>query len=139
MKTIKIETNGREIEITLTKKQLEQIKDLNPMTEVFEYHKTTETEFEEKYKDLPNHIKYYALECMVVEYYNKSIEPDWTDSNQIKFYPYFSMKSGKPAFDYSYYCHSTSDLPSRLCFLRDSDLQEAVVKYKHIYEQSRVY
>lgn len=136
MKTIKININGKETEITLTKEQLKQIENQNPMQKVYAYHNTTEEEFDEVYKSVSEFAKAQEIERMIVNFYNKGEQPDWDNSNQCKYYPYFYLGSN---FSYDYYYHwdSGSYVSARLCFLRKEDLLEAVEVYKEQYENSR--
>jgi hypothetical protein len=136
MKTIKININGKETEITLTKEQLKQIENQNPMQKVYDYHNTTEEEFDKLYKNVSDFAKAQEIESMIVNFYNKGEQPDWDNSNQYKYYPYFYLGSN---FSYSSYYSwgSGSDVSARLCFLRKEDLLEAVEVYKEQYENSR--
>ena len=137
MKTIKININGKETEITLTKEQLKQINNQNPLKKVFDYHKTTEEEFNKLNGHLPSHLKGQILEAMIVEMYNKGEKPNWSNSNQSKYYPYFNMGS----FSYhtwSYYS-THSHVPASSIFLRKEDLLEAVELYIDLYKQARTF
>lgn len=89
MKTIKININGKETEITLTKEQLKQIESQNSMQKVYAYHKTTEEKFEKQYKDIPLHLKYLQKEAMIVAYKNNGWKPDMNDNDQRKYYCWF--------------------------------------------------
>lgn len=65
---------------------------------------------------------------------NEGWKPDWTNSNEAKWYPYFSNPSG---FGFShtdfYYCFTTSTVGSRLCF-KSSELAEYAGKqFESIY------
>jgi hypothetical protein len=136
MKTIKININGKETEITLTKEQLKQIENSNPIQKVFEYHNTTEEQFDKQYKDVSEFAKAQEIERMVVNFYNKGEIPDWDNSNQYKYYPYFKL--GKNFSYYRYHdWNSYSNVSARLCFLRKEDLLEAVEIFKEQYENSR--
>lgn len=136
MKTIKININGKETEITLTKEQLKQIENSNPMQKVFEYHNTTEEKFNKLYKDVSEFAKAQEIERRIVNFYNKGEQPDWDNSNQYKYYPYFYL--GKNFSCNSYFSWiSYSFVSARLCFLRKEDLLEAVEVFKEQYENSR--
>ena len=134
MKTIKI--NGKDFTIEELNKLVEDAKKANPMQEVYEYHGTTEKEFDKLYKNIPDHVKAYQKEVMIVEFYNQGQKPDWSNTNQIKYYPFFNMK------DFSFhcsgfYCHC-SNVSDRLCFLREEDCEDAVGKFIDIYRESRL-
>lgn len=136
MKTIKIEINGKEVEITLTKEQLKQIESKNSMQKIYEYYNTTEEKFNKLYKDVSEFAKNQEIERMIVSFYNKGVQPDWNNSNQYKYYPYFNL--GKNfSYDYYYRWHSDSVTSARLAFLRKEDLLEAVEIFKEQYENSR--
>jgi hypothetical protein len=136
MKTIKININGKETEITLTKEQLKQIENQNPMQKVYDYHNTTEEEFDRLYKNVSEFAKAQEIERMIVNFYNKGEQPDWNNSNQYKYYPYFYLGSNF-SYDCYHYWSSCSVVSTRLCFLRKEDLLEAVVVHKEQYENSR--
>ena len=136
MKTIKININGKETEITLTKEQLKQIESQNSMQKIYEYHNTTEEKFNKLYEDVSEFAKAQEIERMIVNFYNKGEQPDWDNSNQCKYYPYFRLDKN---FSFNYYniWSSNSYVSARLCFLRKEDLLEAVEVFKEQYENSR--
>lgn len=136
MKTIKININGKETEITLTKEQLKQIENQNPMQKVYDYHNTTEEEFDRLYKNVSEFAKAQEIERMIVNFYNKGEQPDWNNSNQYKYYPYFYLGSNFSCNGCNFWI-SCSGISARLCFLRKEDLLEAVVVHKEQYENSR--
>lgn len=139
MKTFKIEIpDGYEIDknkSTFENIVFKQIK--NPMDEVYKYHNTTEEEFNSLYTNLPKHIKAYAKETLIVEFYNKGWKPDWSDNNQKKFYPWFYMDNFY-LFNVGY-CGEDSNCSERLCFKNSKDCEEAVEKYLDIFKESRMY
>lgn len=136
MKTIKININGKETEITLTKEQLKQIKSQNSMQKIYEYHNTTEEKFNELYKNVSEFAKAQEIERMIVNFYNKGEQPNWDNSSQCKYYPYFNL--GKNfSYDFCINWFSCSFVSARLCFLREEDLLEAVEVFKEQYENSR--
>ena len=139
MKTFKIEIpSGYEVDknkSTFENIVFKQIK--NPMDEVYKYHNTTEEEFNNIYTNLPKHIKAYAKEILIVEFYNKGWKPDWSDNNQKKFYPWFCIDNFR--FDGVDYSYSSSFCSSRLCFKNREDCKEEVEKYLDIFKESRIY
>ncbi len=137
MKTIKININGKETEITLTKEQLKQINNQNPLQKVFDYHKTTEEEFNKLNSHLPKHLQGQILEAMMVEMYNKGEKPNWSNSNQNKYYPYFNM--GNFSYGGWYYGCAASYVPASSIFIRKEDLLEAVELYIDLYKQARTF
>ena len=65
-------------------------------------------------------INYRKLKT-VTKALNEGWVPDWTNSNQAKWYPYFRLSSGAFVFAASYFADSTADAGygSRLCFPSD--------------------
>lgn len=65
---------------------------------------------------------------------NQGWKPDWNDSSQWKYYPYFKMKSG---FGFSYtrtdYGLTTSHVGSRLCFKTEELATYAGKQFESIY------
>lgn len=65
---------------------------------------------------------------LIAKVLNEGWVPDWSDSNQYKYFPYFKHKSG---FGLSYYgtniWHSFTFVGSRLCF-KSAELAEYVGK-----------
>lgn len=135
MKTIKININGKETEITLTKEQLKQIESQNNMSKVYAYHNTTEEEFENTYKNIPLHLKYLQKEVMIVAYLNKGWKPDMKDNNQKKHYCWFYNHPFR--FHYSNWYVSYGVVAS--CFLlQDEDkCKQMVEEFLPELEQSR--
>jgi hypothetical protein len=67
---------------------------------------------------------------------NEGWSADWTDSNQVKYYPWFDMSSGSGL---SYYVYgdgcSSSFVGSRLCFKSRDLAKYAGTQFKSIYEK----
>lgn len=135
MKT-KININGKDVEITLTQDQVELIKNSNPLTEVFKFHNTSEEEFEKQYSSVSDFAKHQEVERMIVNYYNKGIQPDFNNNNQVKYYPWFYLGNNFSYHNYNAYS-THSSVSSRLCFLRKEDLLEAVEVFLPQYKNSR--
>lgn len=135
MKTIKININGKETEITLTKKQLKQIKSQNSMQKVYKYHNTTEEQFEKDYKNIPLHLKYIQKEIMIVAYKNNGWKPDMNDNNQRKYYYLFYNSPFR--FFYSNCNGSFSSVASSLLLQDEKKCNEMVEEFLPELKQSR--
>lgn len=133
MKTINI--NGKDYTVEELTSILENAKVVNPMEEVYIFNGTTESDFEELYKNIPPNIKATAQEEMIVNFYNRGEKVDWNNPNQYKYYPWFYL-GDKFCFNFVGYYHNAA-ASSRICFLREEDCKEAVNKFIHIYENSR--
>jgi hypothetical protein len=73
---------------------------------------------------------------MVVKAINGDWTPDWSNSDQYKYWPYFILSSGF-GFSYSYYYsdHSDTTVGSRLCFETREKSNYAAQQFIDIYEQ----
>lgn len=83
--------------------------------------------------DTKDEIAYKQLK-VIVQALNEGWKPNWADTNQRKWYPYFQYKSGF-GFSLTYYgrWHAVTVVGSRLCF-KSSDLAEYAGKqFESIY------
>ena len=72
---------------------------------------------------------------IIVAAINNGWKPDWTNSNQHKFYPWFSLSSGSGLSGHAYvYIYSTSDVGSHLCYESSDKCKYAMEQFKSIYE-----
>lgn len=68
---------------------------------------------------------------------NEGWTPDWNDSNQAKWYPYFDMRSKSGfGFSYSFYVtwRTSADVGSRLCFKNEELAKYAGKQFENIYK-----
>ena len=138
MKQVKAIIEGKEVLLNLTQEQEAQVFG-DSMDEIYTFHKTTREEFDKKYEGIPDNLKALQQEFMIVAYYNKGEKLPLEDDNVYKYYPYFEFKNGCQVFYcVSYWCASTS-VPAPSLFIRESDCEEAVKKFDHIYQRSRGY
>jgi hypothetical protein len=115
-----------------------KIEEINTMEDVYRLNGTTKWEFERKWEGFEPYQIAAEQERLIVSAYNKGELPDWDNSDQAKYYPYFKMGSGKFSYYFSLYHYTSSSVASRLCFLREEDLEDAVSKFLHIYKVSRL-
>lgn len=84
-----------------------------------------------------SHITSNQLAVCITKALNEGWIPDWDDSNQYKYAPWFYMQSGSSGFrygDYDYW-RSGTGVGSRLCF-KTSDLAKyAGTQFIEIYKQ----
>ena len=85
-------------------------------------------------KDQKSIIAYYAL-TKIAEALNDGWKPNWNDSNEYKYYPYFDMRSG--SFDGAV-CdiwRSDSSVGSRLCFKNLELAEYSWKQFEFIYKE----
>lgn len=86
-------------------------------------------------KNLPKRFVAESQMEMITRAYNEGVEPDWNDSSQTKYYPWFWMNSAR-GFSYHAYGYglSYSRVAARLAFLDLDNLKDAVKKFLPIFE-----
>lgn len=60
-------------------------------------------------------ISHYKL-IIVAEALNDGWKPNWSDTNEVKFFPYFEHKSSGVSFNFSHVSYYFSYVGSRLCY-----------------------
>ena len=132
---MKVTVNG--VEITLTPEQ-EALVVGDSMKVIYDFHNTTAEAFDKLYENIPAHIKAYAQETMIVNYYNDGKQVDFSDDSYDKYYPYFDYEDGFSLSSVCYYFdYSFSHVPPPCCFFSEESCNKAVEKYMHIYKISR--
>lgn len=83
----------------------------------------------------PDEIAYKKLK-VIISAINEGWKPDWNDTNQKKWFPYFALSSG---FGFSNsYCHCTitfTSVGSRLCFSSQEKAEYVGKQFIDLYEQ----
>jgi hypothetical protein len=115
------------------KNVMERIKTIEDV--LAEYGFTLE-EFRNKFASLDEDEKAYKLLKWMVSVLNEGWEPDWNDSNQAKYYPYFNMggSSGFRLCDFDDW-RSLSNVGSRLCFKSKELALYAGERFVELYKQ----
>lgn len=80
-------------------------------------------------------IAHFKL-VIIAEALNEGWKPNWDDSNEYKYYPYFDMQPGF-GFGYTYYgnWYASSYVGSRLCFKTREIAEYAGRKFRKLYKQ----
>lgn len=65
---------------------------------------------------------------------NKEWEPDWTNDNEYKWYPWFYMEKGFSYYGADYY-FTASDVGSRLCFQTREMAEYAGKQFLELYKE----
>jgi hypothetical protein len=71
--------------------------------------------------DIADHILNNQIAVIIMKALNEGWKADWSDSNQYKYYPYFTMNDNTFAYDSYCYWLTYSHVSSRLA-LKNSDL-----------------
>ncbi|MCL1657436.1 hypothetical protein M2T79_12595 [Elizabethkingia miricola] len=97
-----------------------------------------ETYFNEQNEDLESDEVAYRKVKLIVKALNEGWTPDWSDSDQYKYFPWFNMGSSSGAgFSCNVYDHwySLSPVGSRLCFKNRDLAKYAGQQFESIYKE----
>jgi hypothetical protein len=79
-------------------------------------------------------IAYKKLK-IIIKAINQGWQPNWNDTNQCKWYPYFNLSSGFGFSDSDcYYDDARTDVGSRLCFETEEKANYAGKQFLSIYK-----
>jgi hypothetical protein len=128
MKTLKIKIpEGYEVEnfnketgeVSFCEKPKDVTERIKSFDDVLGYHGLEKEEFEEELEYMSTDEVAYRKVKLIAEALNEGWQPDWTNSSEYKYFPWFKMGgSSGSGFAYGAYdCwHSVSSCGSRLCF-----------------------
>lgn len=141
---VTVNINGKDTEIELTPDQVQKVKKSNQKVtdriktfeDVLEDNDISELDFKKSCKGLSEDEIAYKQIKLIVKSLNENWTPNWDDSNEYKYYPYFDMKSGG-GFSFSYcdgwYTHTA--VGSRLCFSKSYLAEYSGKQFTSIYEK----
>lgn len=142
--TIKI--NDKDVEITLTQEQIKKIKEteieiterIKTFEDACEHQGVNVDEFYSGCKNLTiDEIAYKKLK-IIAKALNENKEPDWNNSNEGKYYPYFDMRSasgfGFSGTDYDLW-YTDTNCGSRLSFRSSKLAMYAGKQFTSIYKE----
>lgn len=113
------------------------IKSLNDFNDVLKFHKIDCADFSRSLTNLDPDEQAYRQVKLIVSAYNNNERPDYSNRNQVKYYPWFYMPGSASGFSSDGYGndYSGSGVGSRLVFLKKEHLLDATEKFKDIYNQ----
>ena len=88
------------------------------------------------YQDSPDEIAYKKLK-VIAKAINRGWTPDWSDSNQYKYYPYFRLLSSGFGFSVTFYdvTGASTLVGSRLCFESSEKSKYAGTQFIDLYKE----
>jgi hypothetical protein len=85
--------------------------------------------------DTPDEVAYKKLK-IVIKAINQGWVPDWTNSSQPKYWPWFNLSSGSGfSFSLSGYRYVGTFVGSRLCFESEAKSNYAAKQFSDLYKQ----
>jgi hypothetical protein len=118
-------------------KTFKSFKDIKSFSDACESIGTSEEEFNRKYLELgldPDTINYERLK-IIAKAINFGWTPDWSNTNQAKWFPWFEVRPSGSGFSLSrsgYICVRTY-VGSRLCFESEEKCKYAASQFGDIY------
>jgi hypothetical protein len=129
------EASTGEIKLKATPKDIkERIKTFD---DVLQINGVKREIFENNCQDLTTDEVAYKMVKEIVKAFNEGWTPDWTDSSQYKYYPWFKMGSpsgGGFSYDVDDGWRTASDVGSRLCYKSADLAKHAGQLFENIYK-----
>ena len=125
-------------EVTFKNAPKEIKERIKTFEDVLKYHNITQESFDLECDALdPDEIAYKKIK-LIAKALNEGWTPDWSNSNEYKYTPYFKM--GSPSgggFSYDGYVHwfTYSHVGSRLCFKSSELAKYAGTQFEDIYKE----
>ena len=146
METLKIEIPaGYEVdnfdpstgEIKFREKPKDIKERIKTFADVLNHFGIDETYFNEQNEDLESDEVAYRKIKLIVKALNEGWTPDWSDSDQYKYFPWFNMSSSSGAgLSYlGFGWNSCSAVGSRLCFKNRDLAKYAGQQFESIYKE----
>lgn len=138
---VTVDINGNATEIVLTKEQINKIKKtkdkitdrIKTMDDVYSEFGIDKKTFEKSFvfkEDLDA-----AKIRLIIKAFNEEWEPNWSNSSETKYTPYFQISGVGFSFSsYSDYWYSGSGVGSRLCFKSKELCLFAIEQFKTEFE-----
>lgn len=80
------------------------------------------------------HLIHFHQGCLIAEAYNQGWMPDWNNSSEYKYYPYWDLSgAGFRLYAVGDDC-SHSDVGSRLVFRESRFVEDAIKKFPDVYK-----
>lgn len=123
-------------EVNFKAKPKKVTEHIRTVADVLQDNGITPQQFDQSCKELTADEKAYRILKLLAKSLNEGWQPDWNNSQQSKFAPWFYM-GGSSGFRYSDYVYwaSHSDIGSRLCFKTRELAEYAGTQFKDVYEQ----
>ncbi|WP_272148859.1 hypothetical protein [Tenacibaculum aiptasiae] len=114
------------------KKVNERIKTVQ---DVLDDNYIAQEDLERMFENAPEHLKYQYIAELLCKSLNEEWEPDWSNSNEHKYYPSFKMSSSVFRYDDNCRWVTFSDVGSRLCFKNAKLAKYAGEQFTDVYRR----
>ncbi|MCO6499108.1 MAG: hypothetical protein J5I47_01880 [Vicingus serpentipes] len=144
METLKIEIpkgfevkdfNKKTGEITFKEKPKEVTERIKTVDDVLNDNGVTMSELDKMFKGVPEHFKHQYIAELLCKSLKEGWEPDWDNSNEYKYYPWFVMSSSGFRYNDCVGWSAGSAVGSRLCFKSRKLAVYAGEQFTELYKQ----
>ena len=108
---------------------------IKTFADVLAHHDIIVKDFEQQCDGLTPDEKAYRQLKLIVSALNEGWQPDWNDSSQYKYYPWFKMASSGFRFDDCFSWVTYSLVGSRLCFKSRQLAEYAARQFEGVYKE----
>jgi hypothetical protein len=146
METLKIEIpTGFEIdsfdkksgEIKFKAKPKNVMERIKTVADVLIENNVSPDDFDEECEGLTSDEKAYRILKLLAKSLNEGWVPDWNNSSEYKYVPWFYMDGGSSGFRFNVFVawNSSSDVGSRLCFKSRELAEYAAKNFTEVYKR----
>ncbi len=144
MKTLKIEIpKGFEVSEFDTKTGVVKFKEtpksvterIKTVEDVLKDNNVTQEQIDERFEYAPEHLKYQYIAELLCKSLNEGWTPDWDNSNETKYFPWFKMGSSGFRFYGFVTWFTCSFVGSRLCFKNRDLAKYAGEQFTDLYRK----
>ncbi|MFL0083016.1 hypothetical protein R5N98_02750 [Tenacibaculum maritimum] len=115
---------------------LKEVTDrIKTVADVLEDNNITQEQIDKMFANTPEHFKCQFIAELLCKSLNEGWTPNWDNSNELKYYPWFKTgSSGFRLHGYSYWI-AGSGVGSRLCFKCRKLAEYAGEQFEYLYKQ----
>lgn len=108
---------------------------IKTIEDVLEDNNITQSDIDLMFANVPEHFKHQFIAELLCKSLNEGWIPNWNDSSEAKYYPWFKMGSSGFRFSDYDYCYAVSFVGSRLCFKSRKLAEYAGQQFEDVYKQ----
>lgn len=107
---------------------------IKTVEDILEDNNITQLDIDLMFDNVPEHLKYQYIAELLCKSLNEGWTPNWDNSNEYKYYPWFKMGSSAFRCDGYAYWVTGSIVGSRLCFKSPELARYAGEQFENVYK-----
>lgn len=108
---------------------------IKTVADILEDNALTQEQLDKMFANTPEHFKHQFIAELLCKSLNEGWIPNWDDSSEGKYYPWFKMSSSGFRFDDFGCWRAISHVGSRLCFKSRKLAEYAGKQFEDVYKQ----